>query len=74
MFSNGKFKNIVASVNPKRDCPINNGGYVEKTYTLLPTKGSTKNWIALEESYNKQGTSLASTVTAVSSQLFLHFL
>lgn len=65
MFSNGKFKNVVSAVNPKEDYPIYNGGHLEKTYTLLPTKGSTKNWIALEESYTKAATTLASTVTSV---------
>ncbi|KAG5869613.1 hypothetical protein JTB14_031792 [Gonioctena quinquepunctata] len=64
MFSNGKFKNVVAMLNPKEDCPINSGRSFEKTYTLTPIKSSTKNWIALEESYNKTGTSLASTVTS----------
>lgn len=69
MFSNGKFKNVVSSLNAKEDCPIQTGRCFKKTYTLLPLKGSTKNWIALEESYNKKSTSLASTVTSVSRRL-----
>ncbi|XP_059482863.1 arrestin homolog [Neocloeon triangulifer] len=63
MFSNGKFKNVVAAVNSRQDCPLNPGSSVRHSYTLFPTKGSTKNWIALEDSYTKSGASLASTVT-----------
>jgi hypothetical protein len=62
MFSNGKFKNVVASVNSRQDCPINPGSSVRHSYTLYPTKGSTKNWIALEDSYSRAGANLASTV------------
>lgn len=67
MFSNGKFKNIVAMLDSKEDCPIVSGHPLEKTYTLLPVKSSTKNWIALEDSYTKTGTSLASTVTCTTN-------
>lgn len=67
MFSNGKFKNVVAMINAKPDCPITSGCKLEKTYTLLPLKSSTKNWIALEDSYTKSDTSLASTVTSTST-------
>ncbi|XP_045469332.1 beta-arrestin-2-like isoform X2 [Harmonia axyridis] len=63
MFSNGKFKNVVAMVNSKDDLPIQPGGVFDKSFTLLPVKSSTKNWIALEDSYTKSGTSLSSTVT-----------
>lgn len=63
MFSNGKFKNVVAMLNTKDDCPLHSGATMDKTFTLLPIKSSTKNWIALEDSYTKSGTSLASTVT-----------
>lgn len=66
MFSNGKFKNVVASVNGKEDCPVSSGSILTKTYSLIPTKSTTKNWIALEDSYTKTGTSLASTVTSTS--------
>jgi len=38
------------------------GSTLKKTYTLRPIKGSTKNWIALEDSYTKTGATLASTV------------
>lgn len=67
MFSNGKFKNIVALVDSKEDCPLVPYSTFEKTYSLLPVKSSTKNWIALEDSYTKTGTSLASTVTCTTN-------
>lgn len=38
------------------------GGTLIKSYSLRPIKGSTKNWIALEDSYTKTGATLASTV------------
>ncbi|KAK9496482.1 hypothetical protein O3M35_013244 [Rhynocoris fuscipes] len=62
MFSNGKFKNVVAMINSKDECPIGPGGSLNRVYTLHPVKGATKNWIALEDSYSKNNTSLASTV------------
>lgn len=62
MFSNGKFKNVVALVSSQEDCPVGPGGTLKKAYTLRPIKGSTKNWIALEDSYTKTGATLASTV------------
>lgn len=67
MFSNGKFKNIVALLDAKEDCPITPYSTLEKAYPLLPVKSSTKNWIALEDSYTKTGTSLASTVTCTTN-------
>jgi hypothetical protein len=51
MFSNGKFKNVVALINSRQDCPVSPGVSVRHSYTLYPTKGATKNWIALEDSY-----------------------
>lgn len=62
MFSNGKFKNVVALVSSQEGCPVGPGGTLTKSYTLKPIKGSTKNWIALEDSYTKTGATLASTV------------
>ncbi|KRT82781.1 hypothetical protein AMK59_3298 [Oryctes borbonicus] len=67
MFSNGKFKNVVAAINTKDNCPIISGSTYEHTYGLVPTKSSTKNWIALEDSYTKSGTSLASSVMCSST-------
>lgn len=67
MFSNGKFKNVVAMINSKEDCPVPSGGTLDKSYTLVPVKSSTKNWIALEDSYTKTGTNLASTVTCTTN-------
>ncbi|XP_018400172.1 PREDICTED: arrestin homolog [Cyphomyrmex costatus] len=63
MFSNGKFKNVVALMSSQEDCPLGPGGNLRKIYTLRLVKGTTKNWIALEDSYAKTGASLASTVT-----------
>ncbi|KAK2586346.1 hypothetical protein KPH14_010638 [Odynerus spinipes] len=62
MFSNGKFKNVVALVSSQDGCPIRPGSSLKKCYTLKPIKGSSKNWIALEDSYTKAGTTLASTI------------
>lgn len=62
MFSNGKFKNVVALVSSQEGCPVGPGGSLTKSYILKPIKGSTKNWIALEDSYTKTGATLASTV------------
>ncbi|XP_063244816.1 arrestin homolog [Bacillus rossius redtenbacheri] len=66
MFSNGKFKNVVALVNSQGECPLGPGSSLSKTYTLHPAKGATKNWIALEDSFSKAVASLASTVTCAS--------
>ncbi|XP_066246741.1 arrestin homolog [Euwallacea similis] len=65
MFSNGKFKNVVALVSDKESCPVVNGTTLNKTYTLLPINSTTKNWIALEDTYTKSNSSLASTVCSV---------
>ncbi|XP_029166424.1 phosrestin-2-like isoform X2 [Nylanderia fulva] len=62
MFSNGKFKNVVALVSSQEDCPVGPGNTLKKSYALRPIKGSTKNWIALEDSYTKTGATLASTI------------
>ncbi|XP_041974156.1 arrestin homolog isoform X2 [Aricia agestis] len=61
MFSNGKFKNVVALVRGTGP-PILPGQVHTDSYTLTPHRGVTKNWIALEDSYSKSGASLASTV------------
>ncbi|KAG8264070.1 hypothetical protein J6590_019414 [Homalodisca vitripennis] len=68
MFSNGKFKNVVALINSKDECPISPGSSLNRTYSLNPAKGATKNWIALEDSYSKSNASLASTVTCNSPE------
>ncbi|XP_031836877.1 arrestin homolog [Nomia melanderi] len=62
MFSNGKFKNVVAMLSSQEGCPVGPGASMKRNYTLRPIKGSTKNWIALEDSYTKAGATLASTV------------
>ncbi|ENN81962.1 hypothetical protein YQE_01673, partial [Dendroctonus ponderosae] len=65
MFSNGKFKNVVALLSDKESCPILTAATLSKTYTLLPLNSTTKNWIALEDTYTKSSSSLASTVCSV---------
>ncbi|CAK1548135.1 unnamed protein product [Leptosia nina] len=61
MFSNGKFKNVVALLRGS-GTPVLPDQTHNNTYTLTPHRGVTKNWIALEDSYSKSGASLASTV------------
>ncbi|XP_045510115.1 arrestin homolog [Colias croceus] len=61
MFSNGKFKNVVALLRGD-GTPILPNQTHKDTYSLTPYRGVTKNWIALEDSYSKSGASLASTV------------
>ncbi|KPI95438.1 PREDICTED: arrestin homolog [Papilio xuthus] len=61
MFSNGKFKNVVALVKGP-DTPVAPGEIFTDSYNITPHRGVTKNWIALEDSYSKSGASLASTV------------
>lgn len=68
MFSNGKFKNVVALITSKGECPIGPSCSVNKTYMLNPAKGATKNWIALEDSYSKANAALASTVVCNSPE------
>ncbi|XP_055907564.1 arrestin homolog [Eupeodes corollae] len=46
MFSNGKFKNIVGEISDSSHIKANDT--LSKTYKLVPTIGSTKNWIAVE--------------------------
>lgn len=40
MFSNGKFKNVVADIHNEN--PIGTGERLNETYTLIPTKGISK--------------------------------
>ncbi|XP_073962311.1 phosrestin-2-like isoform X2 [Choristoneura fumiferana] len=61
MFSNGKFKNVVAMAKDE-GTPVPPGQRLEDSYTVTPSRGVTKNWIALEDSYSKTGACLASTV------------
>lgn len=62
MFSNGKFKNVVALIDSREECPIRPGATLDRCYTMSPARGVTKNWIALEDSYMRNASSLASTV------------
>ncbi|XP_050663852.1 arrestin homolog [Leptidea sinapis] len=66
MFTNGKFKNVVAMLRAT-GTPIHPGETHTDTYSLTPHRGVTKNWIALEDSYSKTGASLASTVVCNSN-------
>lgn len=70
MFTNGKFKNTVALMSSKDDCPIGPGCSLTKSYTLLPLKYQTENWIALEDNWecqnNKPTNNLACTVVCQS--------
>ncbi|XP_059621018.1 arrestin homolog isoform X2 [Phlebotomus argentipes] len=46
MFSNGKFKNVVADVSLNNQ--LGPGEFLHNTYFLLPMRAPTKNWIAVE--------------------------
>ena len=49
-------------IDGKRECPLESGTSLHKTYIMKPVKGVTKNWIALEDSYTRSSSALASTV------------
>lgn len=55
-------------INNKEQCPLGPGVSLKRSYTLNPAKGATKNWIALEDSYSKSNSSLASTVVCHSQE------
>ena len=61
MFSNGKFKNVVAFMESTDGCPVHPGQSVSKSFDLTPARGTIKNWIALEEFCDKESV-LASSV------------
>ncbi|XP_045130826.1 arrestin homolog isoform X2 [Portunus trituberculatus] len=67
MFSNGKFKNIVASVESTDGCPVPPGARVSRQFHLHPARGVIKNWIALEEFYDRDSM-LASSVARPDGQ------
>ncbi|XP_066595151.1 arrestin homolog isoform X2 [Prorops nasuta] len=62
MFTNGKFKNVVAALSSQDGCPIVPGGSLKQTYSIKPVKSCTKNWVALEDSYTKAEAFLSSTI------------
>ncbi|KAJ8680741.1 hypothetical protein QAD02_016528, partial [Eretmocerus hayati] len=68
MFSNGKFKNVVAQMSSRDGCPVEPGFSLSRSYILKPEKSSTKNWIALEDEpgNSKTNGNLASTVVCSS--------
>ncbi|KAL7744440.1 hypothetical protein ACLKA6_001819 [Drosophila palustris] len=56
MFNNGKFKNVVAdsdNISPAVDRVVPPGGSLSTTVALLPQRGPTKNWIALEDTLQR---------------------
>ncbi|KAM8718447.1 hypothetical protein ACLKA7_001628 [Drosophila subpalustris] len=56
MFNNGKFKNVVAdsdNISPAVDRVVPPGGSLNTTVALLPQRGPTKNWIALEDTLQR---------------------
>ncbi|XP_047526436.1 phosrestin-2-like [Pieris napi] len=61
MYSNGKFKNIVAFLEESGQF-ILPGKTQNNLYLLKPHRGVINNWIALQDSYTKPGATLASTV------------
>ncbi|XP_055544027.1 uncharacterized protein LOC129729466 [Wyeomyia smithii] len=70
MFSNGKFKNIVAEVDVSKH--IGPGDTLHASYSLLPVRGTTKNWIAVEgalfsSNYNDPSTSAYNSKLATSA-------
>ncbi|XP_065093240.1 uncharacterized protein LOC135713948 isoform X2 [Ochlerotatus camptorhynchus] len=70
MFSNGKFKNIVAEVDVSKH--IGPGDTLHASYSLLPVRGTTKNWIAVEgalfsSSYNDPSSSAYNSKLATSA-------
>lgn len=67
MFSNGKFKNIVASLDSTEGCPVTSGASLTRQFQLHPARGAIKNWIALEEFYDRDSM-LASSVARPDGQ------
>ncbi|XP_058822478.1 uncharacterized protein LOC131684026 [Topomyia yanbarensis] len=70
MFSNGKFKNIVAEVDVSKH--IGQGDTLHASYSLLPVRGTTKNWIAVEgalfsSNYNDPSSSAYNSKLATSA-------
>ncbi|CAL4068986.1 unnamed protein product, partial [Meganyctiphanes norvegica] len=61
MFSNGKFKNVVATLDTSEGCPVSPSSNINKDFRLHAERGTIKNWIALEEFYDRES-SLASSV------------
>lgn len=55
MFNNGKFKNVVAEsdIQSPVDRVVSPGATFNATVTLTPERGTTKNWIALEDSLQR---------------------
>ncbi|XP_063708935.1 phosrestin-2 [Culicoides brevitarsis] len=67
MFSNGKFKNIVALLEVEKY--IGSNEEFHGTYNLLPVRGTTKNWIAVEGALFNTSCTHDTNLIALSSKL-----
>lgn len=67
MFSNGKFKNIVAEADIQKQVASNENYHC--TYPLLPVRGATKNWIAVEGALFNSSSSHDTNLVALNSKL-----
>lgn len=54
MFSNGKFKNTIASFEENEGLPLASGQALERRYPLaLMENGGGRHWVALEDRYGR---------------------
>lgn len=67
MFSNGKFKNIVAEADIQKQVSSNENYHC--SYPLLPVRGATKNWIAVEGALFNSSSSHDTNLVALNSKL-----
>lgn len=67
MFSNGKFKNIVAEIEVEKHVGPNETFH--GNYPLLPVRGTTKNWIAVEGALFNTSSSHDTSLIALNSKL-----
>lgn len=67
MFSNGKFKNVVAEIEVEKHVGPNETFH--GNYPLLPVRGTTKNWIAVEGALFNTSSSHDTSLIALNSKL-----
>lgn len=67
MFSNGKFKNIVAEADVQKQVGSNENFHF--SYPMLPVRGATKNWIAVEGALFNSSSSHDTNLIALNSRL-----
>uniref|UniRef100_A0A336MCB4 CSON013564 protein n=1 Tax=Culicoides sonorensis TaxID=179676 RepID=A0A336MCB4_CULSO len=67
MFSNGKFKNVVAEIEVEKHIGPNETFH--GNYPLLPVRGTTKNWIAVEGALFNTSSSHDTSLIALNSKL-----